>query len=135
MKLIIEVNTQNIEEMVEAVTLLNTYVVKIGTETTLDAPKEEKSTPSIPSEEKTPEEAPTTEKPKRKRRTKAEIEAEKAKSEETSSITLSDLKEVAQEKARIDRKVVKDAISKYAPKLTEVSEENYAELLETLKAL
>ena len=29
MKLIIEVNTQNIEEMVEAVTLLNSYVVKI----------------------------------------------------------------------------------------------------------
>lgn len=133
MKLIIEVNTQNIEEMVEAVTLLNSYVVKIVPETVVEAPKEEKTTPSIPEPKKEPEEAPT---PKRKRRTKAEIDAEKTKKDvNETKITLSELKEVAQEIARVDRKIVKDAISKYGDKLTEVSEEDYEKLMTDLKAL
>lgn len=128
--------------MVEAVTLLNSYVVKIDTTSVVEAPKEEKTTPSIPSEGKEPEEAPSTEKPKRKRRTKAEIEAEKAKKAEEaqedepkSKVTLAELKEVAQEKARVDRRVVKETIGNYAPKLTEVSEEDYGKLMEALKAL
>lgn len=70
---------------------------------------------------------------KRKRRTKAEME--EAASEKP-SITLSELKDLAQQKAQtVDRKKVKDAISKYAEKLNEVAEKDFEALYKELKAI
>ena len=128
-------DTKNAEEVMEVAILLANMKITLGieskdavkvTETPLKDTKEENTTPSIPEEENEPE------KPKRKRRTKAEIEAEKDK---TTSVSLADLKEVAQTKARIDRKKVKELISNYGEKLTDVNESDYAELLAKLNEL
>lgn len=90
------------------------------------------------------------EKPKRTRRTKAEIEAENAQTpEETSevveqeivasntvSLTLSDIKTKAQELVtKVSRDAVKNAINKYADKISEVKESDYSALMTDFEAL
>lgn len=90
------------------------------------------------------------EKPKRTRRTKAEIEAENAQTpEETSevveqeivasstiSLTLSDIKTKAQELVtKVSRDAVKNTINKYADKISEVKESDYLALMADFEAL
>jgi len=84
----------------------------------------------------TPTEAPeakTTEtKPKRKTPAKKDVETpveEKAPEPKEEGITLASLKERAKEKAQsAGREKVKETISKFAPKLTEISEEDYGKV-------
>lgn len=93
---------------------------------------------------------PVEEKPKRTRRTKAEIEAEKAQTSDeasevveqeivassTVSLTLSDIKTKAQELVtKVSRDAVKNVISKYADKISEVKESDYSALMTDFEAL
>lgn len=104
--------------------------------------------PTEPIEEQPSE--PVEEKPKRTRRTKAEIEAENAQkgdgqlevveeeivASSTVSLTLSDIKTKAQELVtKVSRDDVKKAINKYADKISEVKESDYAALMADFEAL
>ena len=117
-------DTKNAEEVMEVAILLANMKITLGIESK-DAVKVTETPLKDTKEENEPE------KPKRKRRTKAEIEAET----KSSDLSLADLKEVAQTKARIDRKKVKELISNYGEKLTDVNESDYAELLAKLNEL
>lgn len=90
------------------------------------------------------------EKPKRTRRTKAEIEAENAQEpDETSevveqeivapstvSLTLSDIKTKAQDLVqKVSRDAVKNTINKYADKISEVKDSDYPALMADFEAL
>lgn len=113
--------------------------------------------PELPVEEAPTEEA-VSEKPKRTRRTKAEIEAENAQepqdvseptqevekavevpqndSDSTSRLTLSDIKTKAQDLVqKVSRDAVKNAINKYADKISEVKESDYSALMADFEAL
>lgn len=104
--------------------------------------------PTEPIEEQPSE--PVKEKPKRTRRTKAEIEAENAQKDEEASevveeeivasipvsLTLSDIKTKAQELVtKVSRDAVKNTINKYADKISEVKESDYAALTADFEAL
>lgn len=120
-------NTQNEKEVEEVVNLLqmliNTKNIAVKpTETVVEATKDENPTPTIPEPEKEPE------KPKRAPRKKAEPKPEK------SDVTLADLKELARAKVEVSsREEVKTIISKYAEKLAEVNESDYASLAKDLE--
>lgn len=98
------------------------------------------------------------EKPKRTRRTKAEIEAENAQntqevsepthneenvvevaqndSDSVSKLTLSDVKAKAQDLVqKVSRDAVKNTINKYADKISEVQESDYPALMADFEAL
>ena len=98
------------------------------------------------------------EKPKRTRRTKAEIEAENAQntqevseptpdeenavevpqndSDSVSKLTLSDVKAKAQDLVqKVSRDAVKNTINKYADKISEVKESDYPALMADFEAL
>lgn len=144
MKMLIEVDTKSKESLQEVIDFCEGY---------LNFTFKEKNIPQInskvprtndissddetPSEDKKsivePPRAENENVEKRKRRTKAEME--EAASEKP-SITLSELKDLAQQKAQtVDRKKVKDAISKYAEKLNEVAEKDFEALYKDLKAI
>jgi len=143
-KLIIEVDTKSLEDMVEASALLNSYSVKLNLDVVrvnsdgVEESKEEITTPSMGEESKELVEPP---KPKRKRRSKVVIDAEKAEEAEeakpdSNKLSLGDIKLLAQGAvARTDRVKVKACINVFAGKLNEVAEVDYPKLSETLKAL
>lgn len=104
--------------------------------------------PTKPVEEQSTE--PVEEKPRRTRRTKAEIEAENAQkgdgasevveeeivASSTVSLTLSDIKTKAQELVtKVSRDAVKNMINKYADKISEVKESDYVALMADFEAL
>ena len=119
-------DTRNKEEVAEVLAYLlgNTHSV---TETATEAPKKEKSTPSIPEEEKAVE-APVEKKASAKK--PAPKKAVEAK------VTLDTLKTTCKTATlKTSREEVKACISKYGTKLSEVKAEDYAELLTAIEAL
>lgn len=120
--MIITFNTQSETEIQEVVELLNSMGHSANA-TVPTPPKVEVTKADI---------APVEEKP-----ATAKEKPKKAKAKTTAStVTLADLKATAQEAvARTDRQKVKDAICQYAPKLNDVSEEDYEKLVETLKGM
>lgn len=142
MKMLIEVDTKSKESLQEVIDFCEGYLNFTFKEKNI--PQINSKVPrtnDISSDDETPSEdkksivePPRAENvEKRKRRTKAEME--EAASEKP-SITLSELKDLAQQKAQtVDRKKVKDAISKYAEKLNEVAEKDFEALYKDLKAI
>lgn len=144
MKMLIEVDTKSKHSLQEVIDFCEGYLnftfkeknipqINSKVPTTNDISSDDET----PSEDKKsivePPRAENENVEKRKRRTKAEME--EATSEKP-SITLSELKDLAQQKAQtVDRKKVKDAISKYAEKLNEVAEKDFEALYEDLKAI
>ena len=130
--MIVQFNTNNQNEVEEVKLLLETLsksVVK-RTETVVEDKENVSEGKSIPKEEKAVQEPK-----KRKRRTKAEMEAAKEKEAEK-TLSLNDLKELAKNKAiSVGRTEVKNIINKYAPKLAEVDETKYEELFNDLTKL
>jgi len=115
-------DTQNEQEVQEVTNLLQMMALQSNGNVP-SQPKEVVTNTNTASKDKKPSEAS---KPSRK-----------AKAKKTaSSITLGDLKAVAQEAVgRTDRQKVKEVISQYAEKLNEVSEEDYQKLFDTLKGM
>lgn len=121
MILTITLDTNKIEDMVEAVTLLNSYSVKLvtptakkevvkPTETVVEEPKPSKP---IPKATPTPKKA--------------------SKPSPEKSVSLADLKDLAKAKVGTsDRETVKAIIAEFAPKLSEVKESDYSKLAEKL---
>ena len=97
--------------------------------------------------------APATEEPKRKRRTKAEIEAEKAaavenedvaeveaeeveEAEETASLKIEDVRPLLAKKVGTHRQDIKDKLTEFgAPNLTALEPKFYAEFVDFLNSL
>ena len=144
MKMLIEVDTKSKESLQEVIDFCEGYLNFTFKEKNIpQISSKVPRTNDISSDDETPSEdkksivepprAENENVEKRKRRTKAEME--EAASEKP-SITLSELKDLAQQKAQtVDRKKVKDAISKYAEKLNEVAEKDFEALYKDLKAI
>lgn len=118
MKILIEVDTTNLENIGEALMLLNKYADSFTspeskqavkrTETVVEATKKENEGVDKGEDKKEPEEAPT--------------------------VTLAELKDLAKKKSDSDgRDVVKGIIGKYADKLANVKAEDYTALAKDLK--
>lgn len=147
MKMLIEVDTKSKESLQEVIDFCEGYLnftfkeknipqINSKVPTTNDISSDDET----PSEDKKsivePPRAENENVEKRKRRTKAEMEELKVETTEKPSISLSELKDLAQQKAQtVDRKKVKDAISKYAEKLNEVAEKDFEALYKDLKAI
>jgi len=100
-----------------------TVSVKNRAETVSEATKEVKPKPEVKVELKTPSEV-------------SEKAVEPKVENKASSITLAELKALAQECVKVkDRNAVKAVINKFAPKLTEVKTDDYVALNTELTAL
>ena len=144
MKMLIEVDTKSKESLQEVIGFCESYLnFTFQSDNSSQINSKVPRTNEISSDDETPSEdkksivepprAENENVEKRKRRTKAEME--EAASEKP-SITLSELKDLAQQKAQtVDRKKVKDAILKYAEKLNEVAEKDFEALYKDLKAI
>lgn len=108
---------QKIEELTKAIVELNSNIAKIGTETVVEATKEEEV---VPKPTPAPKKAPT---PKKKPEPKQEI-------------TLADLKDSAAkavDRLNGDRAKVKEIISEFAGKLADVKPEDFGKLYKKLQ--
>ena len=138
MKMLIEVDTKSKESLQEVIDFCEGHLnFSHNINSKVPRTNEISSDDETPSEDKKsivePPRAENENVEKRKRRTKAEMEEAAS---EKASITLSELKDLAQQKAQaVDRKKVKDAISKYGEKLNEVAEKDFEALYEDLKAI
>ena len=121
MKLQIEVDTLDKNNLVEAIELLNYKLEKFGATLPLENVDEK------------PVKAPR--KPKRTT-TKANPPVEAKETVESVKITLADLKESAKKATqRVDRTKVRETIGEFAPKLAEVNEADYGKLYKKLQEL
>jgi hypothetical protein len=119
-------DTKNIEEVEEVIALLNLMAHSV-TETVPQDTKDVSETQSSPEPKKTVKAKPTQ---------KAKPEVVPEKEEPKSSITISTLKDSAKEAVlRVDRAKVKEIISEFAEKLTEVKEADYGKLYKKLQEL
>lgn len=121
MKMLIEIDTTNQENLVEVINFCNRYVsvkTKMAVKPTETAPEASEEVEVIPE--------PTPEKKSPK----------KAKAVEKDSVDLATLKKLAEEAVGFsDRATVKGVINEYGEKLSEVSESDYNALAEKLIAL
>lgn len=115
-------DTNNLEEVTEVATYLERLLTELQAKATTSPKKEEVIPEVTPEVETSPE---PTEEPKAKRKPKAK----------KPSISLQDLKDLAKDQVPvIGRTKVKEIISEYADKLTEVKESDYEALATALKA-
>ena len=120
MKITIEIDTKNIVELTEAVVLLTSFSTKMA------------QAEITPTSSKKPEPIPEPEKEEKVAKKTVKV-TEKATETPKSTITLADLKERAKIKVQeTDRETVKATISKYAPKLAEISPDDYEKLYKDL---
>ena len=122
MRMILEINTNEPKEVLEALAIVTSLITGTPsvTETVVEAPKEAKPTKTLPKTKKKPEDVPTQ-------------EAEETK---PTGITLEVLKDRAKQKAQsAGREKVKAVIAKYAPKLSEVSKEDFGSCYKALGLL
>lgn len=132
MKITLEIETTDIEQITEAVNFLTTLalkdvtdIAKIQTETGVEDTNPPKQ-----------DEIPTEDKKVRKRAPRAKKEKVVEEAKEETGITLTALKDRAKEKAQsAGRDKVKECISEFAPKLSEVNEADYGKLYKKLGAM
>ena len=127
MKLILEIETKDQSSVNEALVLLTTLLnvkVEVTTSPEGTTPTKKPLKRATKPKETKPEAEPTPE-PKKP--------SEAPKKQE--GVSLGDVKTRASEKAKVDREAVKKVISNYAPKLSEVSPEDYGKLYKALGEL
>jgi hypothetical protein len=112
-----------IEELTKQIVELNATIAKIINPMVVETTKEEKTTPTIPEVETEVVEPP-------------KVKVVKAKKEVITSLTLTELKDSAKNAVgRSSREKVKECISKYADKLSDVAEADYTKLYNELEVL
>lgn len=124
MKMLIEVDTKNVESLQEVIDFCEGHLKFGRTSAKIVNPIGVEDTKEVK-----PKSTTTKEK-------KVAVEPLNEPKIEKVSITLTELKDLAQNKAQtVDRKRVKDIISQFAEKLNEVEEKDFESLYEKLKAL
>jgi hypothetical protein len=122
MKILIEIETRDIQTLADAKGLIELYTLALGQKT--DDKTEEKEVKKTSGKRIRPTKAKEPE-PK---------EPEPKEPEPKETVALGDLKNAAKDAAaRTDRETVLKVINRYGSKLSEVSENNYAALLSELE--